>query len=103
MRDAKKEAALQLRHERIGEFLEAVQEGRGAEGCEGGRVTGIRIRLPTEEDPSALVVVKVATETGSMIGFVGAYRVADAILAWRARCLAGTMKWREDVPWSERG
>lgn len=102
VRDAEREAKDQRRHERVGEFLDAVAAGRGAEGLTEGRVTAIRMRLPSEEDPSTLLIVKVSSEEGDSIAFVGAFSLCDAILAWRARSEKGTMQWRDDVPWAER-
>lgn len=102
MRDAKREETENARARRVGEVLGAVGTGQAAKGLEEGVVTGFRVRLPTEGEPSVLLIVRASAGSGKFIAFIGAYTVTDAILAWRARCLAGGMKWREDVPWDER-
>lgn len=102
MRDREAEEVEGRRHRRVGEFLEALIEGQGVGGLEGLVVTGFRVRLPTEEEPSCLLVVRAAAAGGDQIAFVGAYGICDAILAWRARSAACHMKWRDDVPWAER-
>ena len=102
MRDADREEALSKRHRRIGEFVDALPDW---EAWERPRTTGLvslKVRFPTEEDPSALLVVRSTTEEGGLICFVGAYSLGDALLALRAKLLKGSAKWREDVPWSER-
>lgn len=102
MRDIEKEAAADKRAARIGEFVEAWSAGDVLGGLAGGVLKDVRIRMPTEEDPGALVVVKASSDEGSRIAFVGAYNVGDALLAWRAKARAGSLKWREDVPWKQR-
>lgn len=102
VRDAKAEAGVDRRNSRIGAWLEAIMEGRGAEGLPEGTVTGISIRMPTEADPATLLIVRATGGTGKHIAFVGAYSVNDALLAWAAKCRKAGMKWREDVPWGER-
>lgn len=68
----------------------------------GGELRSLRVRFPTEEEPSTLLIVRVSTEEGPMISFVGAFSLVDALLAWGARVKSGTMKWREDLPWEQR-
>ena len=102
MRDKEAEAREGRLNRRVGEWLAAVSTGRGAAGLEGGRVRQITMRLPTEEDPSTLLVVKAQNEVGSYVSFVGAYNLADALLAWRARCKNDRMRWRENRPWEDR-
>lgn len=102
MRDANKEAALERRHRRVGEFLESLGQIGGLGGLQEGALVDFRVRLPTEEEPAALLIVRAAGAEGRVIAFVGAYGVIDVLLAWRARSEVGRMKWREDVPWSER-
>jgi hypothetical protein len=102
MRDAEREADEARRSRRIGEFIESLEGSKGSASIEGDRLVGFQMRMPTEEEPSALLIVRVASEKGRRIAFVGAFSAADAMLAWRARVKAGKMKWREDVPWAER-
>lgn len=102
MRDAEVEAADAKRARRIGEFVDALAHGVGVMGLEAGALLSVKVRFPTEEDPSTLLIVRARSGEGLVIGFVGAYSLGDAILAWRARIGAGTMKWREDVPWEQR-
>ncbi len=101
-RDTSAEARLATRNRRIGEWLEAVENGRGGQGIEDGVVTRVTIRLPTREDPEALLVVKVTAPDGDHIGFVGGLGVNEALLTWRARDASRGLKWRADVPWKER-
>lgn len=102
MRDVQSEEILGLRCRRVGEWLERLSTGVAPASLPEGRYDGFRVRLPTEQDPSTLLVVRASAKGEKWIAFVGAYTVADAVLAWRARDLEGTVKWREDVPWSER-
>lgn len=102
MRDSEKEAVEEKRNRRIGEFLSSLDQGGGVGTLEEGVLTGLTVRLPTELEPSALLVVKAMGAGGAVVAFVGAYRLSEAILAWRARSGADKMKWREDVPWKER-
>lgn len=85
----------------MGEFLESLGAGRGVGGLEGGRVLSIKVRLPTEVEPSVLLVVRATSAAGPRIMFVGAYDLGDAILAWRARSVAEGIKWRIDVSYEE--
>lgn len=99
MRDQEKEEAEAKRDRRVGEFLSSLAESGGTGSLEAGVLVSWRVRMPTEEDPGALLVVRADVETGPLVAFVGGYRVADVILAWRKRSLAGRMRWREDKPW----
>ncbi len=102
MRDADREDAENARMRRVGEMMAAIGTEQATVGLEGGVVTDIRIRLPTEADPSVLLIVRASSGEDKHIAFVGAFSVPHAILAWRARCRTGGMKWREDVPFDQR-
>lgn len=102
MRDADREKAEARESVRIGEFVKAIDEGAWVSGLEEGVLTGFSVRLPTEIEPSTLLVLKADAEGVGFVAFVGAYSLGDALLAWRARAAAGKMKWRENVPWGER-
>lgn len=102
MRDVNKEAKQGVRDRRIGEFVNSWGEESCVRGLEGGTLVDVRVRLPTEEDPSTLLVIRASGKQGKVVAFVGAFSVGDAVLAWRARCVAHTMKWRPDVPWKDR-
>lgn len=102
MRDGEAEEVEARRARRVGEFLAIVGTGRAAAPLEGGRVTAWRVRMPTEEEPSVLLVVRAVAGEEGHIAFIGAFSVTDALLAWRARATGSGMKWREDVPWGER-
>lgn len=102
MRDADVEAGTLRANARIGEFMASLSEGRGVQGLPDGVLTGFRLRLPTEQEPSVLLVIRAESAEGRHIAFVGAFSVFDALLAWRSRCQGAAMKWREDVPWDER-
>lgn len=102
VRDVEAEARRAKRHARIGEFVCALSQGAGTRGLAEGVLVSVKARFPTEEEPSTLLVVRARSEEGAVIAFVGAYSLGDALLAWRARVSAGSMKWREDVPWEQR-
>ncbi len=102
MRDAEAEAALDKRHRRLGEFVDGMGKGVVVASLEGGALVSVKVRFPTEEEPSTLLIVRVLAEKGPLIGFVGAYGMGDALLALRARVLGKGVKWREDVPWGQR-
>lgn len=102
MRNVDAEASDEKRYVRIGEFVDRLGGRAGVESLEGGVLKSVRVRFPTEEDPSALLIVRASAEEGERIAFIGAYGCGDAILAWRAKDKAGRMKWREDVPWEDR-
>ena len=99
MRQIKDEAELQKRHERIGEFVDALGNGIGVRTLEGGRLVSVKVRLPTEEEPAALLIVEAAGTKGEFVMFVGAFGVGDALLAWRAREQSGKCRWRVSLPW----
>lgn len=103
MRNAKREAQESRRQERIGEFLEALEEGVGAKGLEGGAVTEVRMLLNKRDAGDTLFVVKASGAAGQFIAFVGARNVGEAVLTWRQKDTGNGLKWREDVPWGERG
>lgn len=102
MRDVEREAAAERRSRRIGEFIESLSGDQDLRGLTKGRLVGFQVRMPAEEEPSALLIVRALAEEGRRIAFVGAFSVGDAILAWRAREGGKGMKWREDIPWAER-
>ena len=95
-------ASLERRYRKVGEFIEGLAGVLAAKGVQGGALTGITVRMPTEEEPSALLVIRATGAKGKRVAFVGAYTLGDAFLAWRAQALAGSIKWREDIPWSQR-
>ncbi|MCK4627327.1 MAG: hypothetical protein KAV00_18590 [Phycisphaerae bacterium] len=100
MRNGELEQAWTKRVSAIGEFIEAVGNGRGTTGLPGGVVTRVTLRYPTEDRPEALVVVKVSAEDGDHVGFVGGLDIGTALLTWRAKDGVKGLKWREDRPWS---
>lgn len=102
VRDVDKEAAEARRARRIGEFIDGLGSGAGVRGLANGVLVGVKIRFPTEEDPSTLLSIRALDGDEALIGFVGAYCLGDAVLAWWARIHRGSMKWREDLPWNER-
>lgn len=102
MRKIDAEARVNTANRRVGEFLQGLTEGRGAEGVEDGKVTRLTIRLPTEDQPEALLVVKAEGSGGAFVAFVGGLGVCQALLVWGAKDRAGGLRWREDVPWDER-
>ncbi len=103
LRDQELEEREARRDRRVGEFLSSLAQGAGTGGLEGGVLVSWRVRMPTEEDPGALLVVRADVASGPFVAFVGGYRAADVVLAWRKRSLAGRMKWREDEPWQGPG
>ena len=102
MRDIEREEAEAKLHRRAGEFLAALGTGRGLGGLAEGQLRGFSVRLPTEEEPGALLVVRAEAEGDLWVAFIGAYRVVDAVIAWRKRDKDNKMKWREDQPWAGR-
>lgn len=100
MRDIEAEAAEEKRAVSVGTFILQLTQGGGLGGLAGGVLKGFSVRMPTEEDPAVLLIVKAGSDKGPRVAFVGAYRLGDALLAWRARDRKGRMKWREDKPWS---
>lgn len=101
MRDAEREAAYLKMTQRIGEFIVALEEGMGTKGLEGGRLTGVVVRMSTEERPECLVVVKAVVGEERWVAFVGALALDQALLMWRAKEKGRGLKWREDRPWGE--
>lgn len=102
MRDIDQEGRAEKRAARIGAFIEAWGAEAALTGLVEGVLRDVRIRMPTEEDPGVLVIVRAFSAEGDRIVFVGAYNAGDALLAWRARAGAGSLKWRDDVPWEQR-
>lgn len=102
MRDVKRETLEERRRERIGHVVESLAHGHGLGKLTDGHLTGFTVRMPTEEEPGALLVVRATDNDGKHIAFVGGYRVDDLFLAWEKRSQAGRMKWREDKPWQDR-
>lgn len=100
MRKVDAEARTNTRNRRVGEFLQALTEGRGAEGVAGGVVTRVTIRLPTTEQPGTLIVVKASGVDGDFVSFVGGLDVCQAVLVWAAQDGGPGSKWREDRPWA---
>ena len=103
MRDAEEEQAHHKLLAKVGEWVMALGAGRGCEGAAGGVLTEFRVRMPREDEPMALLIVKVTGEDAKYIGFIGAPTAEAALLAWRARDGKGGLKWRVDLPWGERG
>lgn len=103
MRDVEAEAAAEKVQANVGRYIKQLEQGGGLGGLEGGVLTGFTVRMPTEADPGVLVVVKASGAEGPVVAFVGAYTLERALLAWKARNQAGRMKWREDVPYEQRG
>lgn len=103
MRDAEREQGAERRARKIGDWIGAIEGGLPTAGLEGGKLTGLQVRFPTEEEPSTLLIIKASSEAGKHIAFVGAYNLGDALLAWLARAKGDRVRWREDVPWGQRG
>lgn len=102
MRNIEEEAQEERRAVSLGTFIGRLGTGGGVEGLAEGVLTGFTVRMPTEEEPSALLVVKARTEAGKWVAFVGAYSLVDCMMAWRARERGAGLRWREDKPWGER-
>lgn len=102
MRSAEAEKRLNAVNRRVGELLDAVANGMEPKGLDEATLTRINIRLPTRDSPESLIVVKAVSEQGRHIAFVGGLDVVQAMLTWRAKEAGPGLKWREDVPWSER-
>lgn len=102
MRDAQQEQAVEKTNAKVGEFLAALTRGRGTQGLSEGKITRITIRMPTEDDPGILVVVKASAEGVDHVGFIGGWDVPMAVMAWRARDGKQGLKWRVDKPWDGR-
>lgn len=102
MRQVDAEARLDARNRRVGEFLQVLTEGHGAKGVPEGVIVRVTIRLPTPEEPEALLVVKAQGEGADQVAFVGGLDVCQAFLVWAAKDRGTGLKWREDVPWEQR-
>lgn len=83
--------------------MEAIGGGRGVQGLQEGVLRDVRFKLPQEDDPMVLMVVRAVDATGKKVAFVGAGDVCGAVLAWRKRDGGAGLRWREDRPWGERG
>lgn len=99
MRDIEREAAAEKRTAAVGRFMDQLAQGEGLGGLANGVLVGFCVKMPTEEDPATLLIVKALAPEGKRVAFVGAFRVVDVFLAWRKRSRSGRMKWREDKPW----
>lgn len=103
MRDAAQEAKEERKCKRVGAFIRALREGAGVRSLPEGVLTSVKVRFPTEEEPSTLLVVRASSGEGPRIAFIGAYDVGDALLAWMKRDEGQRMRWRKDLPWEQRG
>lgn len=99
MRAAEREQQWMKRMCRIGEWVDSLEEGQGAQGLEEGRVIDIKILLNGRPSGDTLVVVRAQDKHGRWVGFVGARSAGEAMLAWRQKDAAAGLKWREDLPW----
>lgn len=77
----------------------ALEHGRGLQGLVGGDLIDVRFKMPQEEDPMVLMVVRATDATGRRVAFVGAGSVCGALLAWRKLDAGAGLRWREDKPW----
>ena len=102
MRNEARERAWEKRVRRVGEWVEALSEGRGTTGLEGATLAGISVRMPTESQPETLLVIKARIGEDKYVAFCGALELAGALLAWRAKDGGKGLRWRVDVPWGER-
>lgn len=102
MRAIDREAQWLKSMQRLGEFIDSLDQQAGRGVPEGTELTAFNVRFPTEARPEALLVLKSSGEKGSYVAFVGGLTVTQALLAWRAKYEANKVRWREDVPWSER-
>ena len=102
MRSAEAEKRLAAVHRRVGELLDGIDQGMPLKGIEEGRVTRITLRLPTEESPEALLIVKAVVGEDKRIAFIGGLGIIQALLTWRAKEGGPGLKWRADVPWELR-
>lgn len=100
MRAQEDEARLDKRNRRAGEWLAALEVGRGLAGLTDGALWDIRFKLPQEEDPMVLMVVRATDAAGKRVAFMGAGTVVGALLAWRKLDGGAGLKWREDKPWT---
>jgi len=102
-RDGDQERKYYQRLARAAEWLSGIEDGKGMDGLKTGCCTEVRIKMGASASGECLLVIKAYDETGKHIAFVGALDVIDALLTWRAKADHGGLKWREDVPWEERG
>lgn len=63
------------------------------------RLTELRIKAPTEQGGTYLVIAKGVFERQMVVGFHGADTPHDAIKGACERLNNRSMKWREDKPW----
>lgn len=101
MRSVDREQEWAKRLARVGEWVEAIEDGRGAEGLEGAEVQEVRIKLNTREEGDTLIVVKATDGVRDFVAFVGALTASEALLTWRKRSMTTGLRWREDKPWGE--
>lgn len=102
MRAVDREAAWLKGIQRLGEFVESLGADPGQGVPEGTRLVGFNVKLATAEQPEVLIILKASGESGAYVAFAGGLTLPQALLGWRARHLADGVKWREDVPWSQR-
>lgn len=99
MRRQDDEEQLNRRNRRAGEWLAAIEFGMGVKGLVEGVLRDVRFKLPTEDDPMVLMVVRAWDASGDKVAFVGAGDVCAALLAWRKLDGGKGLRWREDRPW----
>lgn len=102
-RNAELEQKYYARLSRAGEFLSSLEDGHGLTGLANGVIRDIRIRFGGEDGSDILLIVRAYDDRGKHIAFVGALNVVDCLLTWRKKDDSSGLKWREDVPWEERG
>lgn len=59
-------------------------------------IRSLRFKLPTEDDPRYLVVIKADTEQGSVVGFHGDDGFAATLQGTLNRLRNGSIKWKVD-------
>lgn len=101
MRSVDREREWAKRLARVGEWVEALEEGRGAEGLEGAHMQELRIKLNTREEGDTLIIAKATDGVKDYVAFVGALTATEALLTWRKRSMTTGLRWREDQPWQE--
>lgn len=99
MRNVEREARYEKDMRRLGEFIESLDYDGGLGSLEGATLLGVVVRMATRGRPDVLIVIKASVEGTQYVAFVGALSLAQAVLTWRSKSLAGTIKWREDQPW----
>ena len=102
MRNREREAAWLKRLQRIGEWIEWLEQGENVKGLQGGRISEVRCKLNTGDQGETLVVVKAQDASGEWVGFVGARNLAEAFLTWRQKEGGRGLRWREDRSWADR-